>query len=95
MASHFILHLHFRLQGCHGLKEKRSRLTPLLTKLKNQNLSVIESDLMDKHQEAIISIAKVSLNSSSLNRDLDQLLAFIDEDRNDLYLIDYQVEQFV
>ncbi len=94
MAAHFLLILHFRLQGCQSLKEKRSRLAPLLNKLKNQNVSVAETDLQDMHQEALISITKVSLNSAALDRDLDLLLDFIDENRNDLYLMDYQAERY-
>ena len=95
MAAHFFLSLHFRLQGCQSLKEKRSRLAPLLAKLKNQNVSVAETDLQDKHQEAVICVAKVSLNAATLDRDLDLLLDFIDENRNDLYLMDYQAERYI
>lgn len=95
MAVHFFLNLHFRIPGCQSLKEKRSCLAPLLTKLKIQNISFAETDFQDKHQEALISVVKVSLNAASLDRDLDQLLNFINENRNDLYLMDTQVERYI
>lgn len=94
MSAFFILTLNFRLQGCTSLKEKRSRMAPLLTKLKKENISVIESSLADSHQETELTIAKLSINNSSLDRNLDHLLAFIDYHRGDIELIDYQVERY-
>lgn len=94
MTALFILSLNFRLQGCTSLKEKRSRMAPLLAKLKKENISVIESALADNHQEAELTISKLSINSSTLNRDLDHLLDFIDYHRGDIELFDYHVERF-
>lgn len=89
----FVLKLHFRLHGCASLKEKRSRMAPLLSKLKKENLSVIEADLLDNHQNAIICIARLSLNSQTLSRDLDHLIAFIDLYRGDMELLNYDMER--
>ena len=94
MPPFFILTLKFRLQGCTSLKEKRSRIAPLLAKLKKENISVIESDFLNQHQESEITIAKLSINNLALNRDLDQLLAFIDYHRADIELYDYRVERY-
>ncbi|HOH92403.1 MAG TPA: DUF503 domain-containing protein [Anaerolineaceae bacterium] len=94
MPPLFILTLKFRLQGCSSLKEKRSRMASFLAKLKKENISVIESDFLNQHQESEITIAKLSINNSALNRDLDQLLAFIDYHRGDIELYDYQVERY-
>ncbi len=86
MPPLFILTLKFRLQGCSSLKEKRSRMASFLAKLKKENISVIESDFLNQHQESEITIAKLSINNSALNRDLDQLLSFIDYHRGDIEL---------
>jgi hypothetical protein len=94
MPALFVLTLIFRLQGCTSLKEKRSRMAPLLAKLRKENISVIESALVNRLQEAELTITKLSINNSTLNRDLDHLLAFIDYHRGDVELLDYKVERY-
>ncbi|HET8648527.1 MAG TPA: DUF503 domain-containing protein [Gemmatimonadales bacterium] len=48
------------LEGCHSLKEKRSRIKPLTSALRRQfNLSVAETGQQDLWQRAEISCAAV------------------------------------
>ncbi|HPL81063.1 MAG TPA: DUF503 family protein, partial [Anaerolineaceae bacterium] len=66
-----------------------------LAKLRKENISVIESALVNRLQEAELTITKLSINNSTLNRDLDHLLAFIDYHRGDVELLDYKVERYI
>lgn len=58
------------LEGCASLKEKRSRLKPLVVALRRVNLSVAEVDHQDLWQRATLGVAVVSGES----RQIDELL---------------------
>ena len=95
MKLHFILTLIIRLEGCKNLKEKRSRLASLLNFLKKMNVSVIESNLHDNHQEAELCIIKLSQNAKTLDRDLEHLLTKINTNRGDIDIINYETERVI
>lgn len=55
-----ILTLRLHLPGCSSLKEKRSRIKPLIHRLRREfNVSVAETGLNDQWQSAVISCAMV------------------------------------
>ena len=55
-----ILTLHLHIPGCKSLKEKRSQLKPLLSRLhKEFNISVAEMDAHDVWQSTVIACAVV------------------------------------
>lgn len=83
------------LPGCQSLKEKRSRLAPLLSRLKRYNLSVLEAAHQDSWQMAEIQIAKLGLNRAQLDRDLAQLVSLIETDFRDCTLAEVKHEFFL
>lgn len=91
----FIANLTLSLPGCHSLKEKRSVLSPLLSRLKRYNLSVIETSHQDSWQTAVLQIAKLGQSRAQLDRDLALLLSFIENDFRDITLADVQHEFYL
>ncbi|MCL4561104.1 MAG: DUF503 domain-containing protein [Chloroflexi bacterium] len=88
-----ILTLHLLLPGCASLKEKRSRLKPLLARLHREfNISVAEVDHQDHWQDAVIACALISNDHAFTQRALSQVLHFVETSWPDMTLIDQQVE---
>ena len=91
----FIATFSLYLPGCQSLKEKRSTLAPLLSRLKRYNLSVIEAAHQDNWQKAGLQIAKIGLSRSLLDRDLAQLVTLIETDFRDITLVEVKHEFFI
>ena len=91
----FIANITLYLPGCQSLKEKRSTLAPLLSRLKRYNLSVIEATHQDSWQTAQLQIAKVGLNRAQLDRDLAQVVALIENDFRDMTLTEEKNEFYI
>ena len=73
-----ILTFHLRLIGCSSLKEKRSIIKPMLTRLhKEFNLSAAEVDLQDHWQEVVITCAMAGNEHVFLERAMHQVLDFM------------------
>jgi uncharacterized protein YlxP (DUF503 family) len=88
-----ILTLHLMIPGCTSLKEKRSRLKPLLARLHREfNLSVAEMDLHDTWGEAIIACAVVSTDGVHNQRVLQKTTEYIEKTWPDLLVYDEQIE---
>ena len=86
-----ILYLH--LPGCASLKEKRSRLKPLITRLHREfNISVAEIDHLDIWQNTIIGCALVSNDQNHTQRSLQQVSRWIETHWPDVTLTSEQVE---
>ena len=83
------------LPGCQSLKEKRSTLAPLLSRLKRYNLSVIEAAHQDIWQTAEIQVAKLGFNRAQLDRDLAELVSLIENDFRDITLTEIKQEFFI
>jgi len=91
----FIATFSLYLPGCQSLKEKRSTLAPLLSRLKRYNLSVIESACQDSWQTAELQIAKLGLNRAQLDRDLAKLVTLIETDFRDISLTEVRNEFYI
>lgn len=66
--------MHLLLAGCASLKEKRSRLRPLLHRLHRQfNVSAAEMDYQNRWQEALISCAMLGNEAAYLQSALEQI----------------------
>ncbi len=91
----FIATFSLYLPGCQSLKEKRSTLAPLLSRLKRYNLSVIEASHHDSWQTAEIQIAKLGQNRAQLDRDLAQVVSLIENDFRDITLAEVKNEFYV
>jgi uncharacterized protein YlxP (DUF503 family) len=83
------LTVELRIPGCTSLKQKRSRLKPLLARLQKEfNVSVAEIDLNDHHQLAVIACVVVSNASGHAQRMLAGIPKWIETHRPDLQIID-------
>jgi uncharacterized protein YlxP (DUF503 family) len=61
-----LLTLHFHLPGCASLKEKRSRIKPILARLHREfNVSAAELARQDAWQEAVLACALVLQSTST------------------------------
>jgi hypothetical protein len=86
------LSVELHLPGCRSLKEKRSRLKPLLAGLHRQfNISAAEIDLNDHHQSATIACALVSNDPRHVQQVLDAIPDWIERRRPDLQVVDHQI----
>jgi uncharacterized protein YlxP (DUF503 family) len=88
-----ILTLHLHLPGCSSLKEKRSRIKPILSRLHREfNVATAELDLQDVWQSAVIGCVTVSSDGAQNQRLLQQVLEFTERSWPDLPVQDHHVE---
>jgi len=88
-----ILSLHLHVPGCKSLKEKRSRLKPLLTRLHREfNISVAEMDLHDVWQDTVIACAVVSNDNKQAQRMLQTVAAWVESNWPDMTVVDEHIE---
>ena len=87
-----VLRVEIRLPGCASLKEKRSRLKPLLAGLhKEFNISAAEIERQDSHSAAVIACAVVSGDSAHAQQVVDGIPGWIESRRPDLEVVDEQL----
>ena len=85
--------LHIHIPGCTSLKEKRSRLKPLLARLQREfNISAAEVDFLDSWQESVIACALVSNDQAFAQRALQKVALWVEEHWPDVEIIDDQIE---
>ena len=90
-----ILTLHLHIPGCKSLKEKRSRLKPLLSRLhKEFNISVAEMDANDVWQSAVIACAVVSNDRAQAQRTLQTVSEWVEEKWPDVTIVNEEFEVF-
>jgi uncharacterized protein YlxP (DUF503 family) len=88
-----VLTMYFHLPGCASLKEKRSRIRPVLARLQREfNVSTAELDLQDVWQNTVIGCAALSSDSAQNQRLLQQVIDFVQKNYPDLSLIDHHIE---
>jgi uncharacterized protein YlxP (DUF503 family) len=93
MLSLGLLIMKLQLPGCTSLKEKRSRLKPLLARLHREfDLSAAEIDALDIWQSAGIACALVSNDPNHTRRALQQVARWVEENWPDVELIEEQIE---
>jgi len=73
------LTIHLRLPACASLKEKRGRIKPLIARLHREfNISVAETDLQDKWQEAVIVCAMAGNERGHLESALQNVAKWVE-----------------
>ncbi len=88
-----VLTLHLHIPGCTSLKEKRSRIKPLLARLHREfNVSVAELDHQDAWQESVIGCAMLTSDTAHTRRSLQAIPAWLEHNWPDLQVIDDQIE---
>jgi len=94
MAAVSVLSMHLLLSGCASLKEKRSRLKPLLFRLRREfNISVAEVDFLESWQNALIACALVSNDSRFNQSALEKVAAWVEKTWPDVEVVDYRIER--
>jgi uncharacterized protein len=90
-----VLTLMIQLPGCDSLKDKRSRLKPLLARLRREfNISVAEIDRQDAWQEAVIACALVSNRAEHTQRSLQAVAEWVEHYWPDVELVEERIEIF-
>jgi len=88
-----VLTLQIQLPGCKSLKDKRSRLKPLLTRLHREfNISVAELDHLDVWEEATIGCAMISNNHQFSESSLQSIVHWLNKNWPDVTLMDDHIE---
>ena len=88
-----ILTLHIHIPGCKSLKEKRSRLKPLLSRLhKEFNISVAEMDAHDVWQSTVIACAVISNDKAQAQRTLQTVSEWVEQNWQDVTIVDEEFE---
>jgi len=88
-----ILTLDIQLSGSLTLKEKRSRLKPLLHRIRREfNVSIAETGYLDKRTEAIITAAMVSNDSKYIQTMLNHLIGFIKINYSNLEIVSDSIQ---
>lgn len=89
-----LLTLHFRLPGCTSLKEKRSKIKPILARLHREfNVSTAELGLQDVWQEAVLGCVTVSSDAVQNQRLLQGVLEYTEQHWPDLEVSDHRIER--
>ena len=87
-----VVTIELHLPGCSSLKEKRSKLKPLLSRLQREfNISTAELEQNDLHRSAVIACAVVGNNNRHLQKMLETIPKWIERHRPDIQVVDYQI----
>ncbi len=90
-----LMTIHIQLPGCTSLKEKRSRLKPLLYRLHREfNISIAEVDYQDTWQDAMLAVALVSNDHGHTQRALLAVCNWIEENWPDVSVVEEKTEYF-
>ena len=87
------LTLQLEIAGCKSLKDKRSRLKPLITRLHREfNISVAEIDHHDAWQSAVIACAMISNSPKHTQQALQRIAKWVESYWPDVTVIDDYIE---
>ncbi len=88
-----LLTVQLQLPGCKSLKEKRSRLKPLITRLHREfNISVAELDHLDVWDEATIGCAMISNSHQFSESSLQSIIHWLNKNWPDATVVDDHIE---
>lgn len=70
--------MRFRVSYVHSLKEKRSIVSSIKTRVKNRfNVSVIEAEDLDHHKSIVLGVSAVSSNKDLADETIRKVADFI------------------
>ncbi len=88
-----LLTLILELPGCTSLKEKRSRIKPILARLHREfNVSAAEVGLQDHHHETKIAVAVVTNDPVFARQFLQKVVEFVENQWRDTPVQDQKIE---
>ena len=84
-----------KIDRCESLKEKRTILAALLTRVKKYNLSVIEKANQDNHHLIELEMSLIRSTITMLEQDLQLVSELIERDFPNLDLFDFEKEIYI
>ena len=88
-----LLTIMIEIPGCQSLKDKRSRIKPLLARLQREfNVSTAEMSAQDHWSRAILACAMVKSDLSHLQRSLQIIPGWIEQYWPDIQVSDEKLE---
>ncbi len=88
-----LLTLYLRIPGCSSLKEKRSRIKPLLARLHREfNVSVSEVDQQDSWKETVLACVLVTSEAAQTQRSLQSVSHWVEKRWPDVEIVDDRIE---
>jgi hypothetical protein len=88
-----VLTIHLHLPGCKSLKEKRSIIKPLISRLHREfNVSASEMDLQDAWQQAVIGCGMVGNDTVHLEQSLQAVSRWVEGNWPNGDIIDQKIE---
>ncbi len=88
-----VLQLHLRLVSSDSLKAKRSRLLPLLARLRREfNVSAAEVGMQDSWQDAVVACAVVNTQGGQAERTLQAVVDWVERHWHDAEVVSDQIE---
>ncbi len=90
-----LLTIKFSIPGCQSLKEKRSAIQPLISRVRKEfNVSLSEVGLQDIWQSAWIGIVSVSNDSTHNNQVLQEVLVYCETNFPNLEIVEHHIENY-
>ncbi|MBM3136789.1 MAG: DUF503 domain-containing protein [Chloroflexi bacterium] len=87
-----VLILEIKLPGCRSLKQKRSMVKPLVSRLhKEFNISAAEVDKNDLWDESVIACGLVTNEKGIADAQLNSVLKFVERYWRDVEIIQYSI----
>ncbi len=87
-----VLHLDLRFHDCRSLKEKRSCIRQVVSRIKGTfEVAVAEVGSQDKWQRAEVGVAAVGSDRAVINQRLDHVINFV-EGLGTAELVDHKIE---
>lgn len=88
-----VLSVQLEIFGDDSLKGKRHVVKPILARVRNTfNVSASEVDDLDAHDRAVIAFACVSNDAAYAHGLLEKVIDYIERQRFDANILDYQIE---
>jgi uncharacterized protein YlxP (DUF503 family) len=85
--------IELHLPGNGSLKGKRSVLKSMITRVSHEfNVSIAEVDAQNQWQRAVLGVACVSSSADYAHGLLEQVVHWIEANRPDVELLEYQIE---
>ena len=87
-----VLILDLKLSGAHSLKQKRSVIKPLLSRMhKEFNISAAEVDKNDLWDESVIACGLISNEKNSASVQLNAIKEFLEHYSREISIMDYSI----
>jgi hypothetical protein len=87
-----VLILEIKLPGCRSLKQKRSLVKPLVSRLhKEFNISAAEVDKNDLWDETVVACGLISNDKGNADAQLNSVLQFVEHYWREIEIVNYSI----